>query len=542
MQTLRAGHRTVGLTSALLATLALVAVSSSHAQEPAEAPVLEPAEAPAQETPVSAAAAPKVRSLGGGAWSWFGDPRGVHHVGNHRRTYLGWVDVRGTVKVASFDHGTRLRTTAVMRWRLDDNDHANPSLHVLPGGKLMVFYNKHAGPAMYYRISSRPEDVRAWGPERKIPTNTAGLGKGFSYPNPIRLSSERHPLWLFWRGGNWQPTLSKTRNAGDTWTPPRTLIEEPGHRPYVKYASNGKDTVHFAFTEGNPGSFDTNINYAYYKAGALHRADGTKIKSMADLPLKPEEADPVYDTELKTWVHDIALDKVGRPIIVFTTLPSETEHHYRYARWNGTKWETFPVTAAGGSIGDGSGRDRYYSGGITIDHENPSVVYLSREVKGMFEVETWRTPDGGATWTRRAVTSASSTKNVRPISPRGLRSFDDDMSVVWMRGAYAHYLNYETDITTRLLNGGNIPPIAEATNPTLLTGPDVKPRTMRFGASRSRDPDGTRLAYAWSFGDGARAAGKYRSHTYARSGRYYATLTVTDEDGDKDVFVTEVVV
>ena len=148
MQTPRAQTRTIGLTSALLATLALVAVSSSHAQEPAPAP--------AQEPPVSAAAAPKVRTLGGGAWSWFGDPRGVHHRGNYRRTYLGWVDVRGTVKVASFDHGTRQRVTSVMRWRLDDNDHANPSLHVLPGGKLMVFYNKHAGPAMYYRISSRP--------------------------------------------------------------------------------------------------------------------------------------------------------------------------------------------------------------------------------------------------------------------------------------------------------------------------------------------------------------------------------------------------
>ncbi len=526
VQILRAVHRTVGLTSALLATLALVAVASSYAQAPV----------------APAAVAPKARTLGGGAWSWFGDPRGVHHVGAYRRTYLGWVDGRGTVKVASFDHNTRLRTTAVLRWRLDDNDHANPSLHVLPGGKLMVFYNKHAGPAMYYRISTRPEDVRAWGPEKTIPTNTAGRDKGYSYPNPIQLSGEGNRLWLFWRGGNWQPTFSKTRSAGRTWTPAQTLIDQPGQRPYVKYASNGTDKIHFAFTEGNPGSTDTDINYAYYKAGALHRADGTRIKSMSKLPLTPEEADPVYDTDTKTWVHDIALDPKGRPIIVFTTLPSETDHRYRYARWTGKAWKTYPVTAAGGSIGDGSGRDRYYSGGITIDHENPAVVYLSREVKGMFEVETWRTPDGGRTWTRRAVTSASSTQNVRPISPRGLRSFDDDMSVIWMRGAYSHYLNYETDITTRLLNGGNIPPIAEATNPSLVTGPDAKPRTMRFSASRSRDPDGTKLTYTWDFGDGARANGKYRSHTYARAGRYYAALTVTDEDGDKDVFVTEVTV
>ncbi|CAA9515102.1 MAG: hypothetical protein AVDCRST_MAG17-2231 [uncultured Solirubrobacterales bacterium] len=522
MQTLRARHRTAGITAALLATLALVVVSSSHAQ-----------------APVSPAAAPKVRTLGGGAWSWFGDPRGVHHVGAHRRTYLGWVDVRGTVKVASFDHNTRLRTTAVMRWRLDDNDHANPSLHVLPSGKLMVFYNKHAGPAMYYRISTRREDVRSWGPEKTIPTNTAGLNKGYSYPNPIWLSESKR-LWLFWRGGNWQPTFASTKDAGGSWTQARTLIRQRDQRPYVKYASNGRDKIHFAFTEGNPGSEETNINYAYYKAGALYRADGTRIKGMANLPLSPKEADSVFDTDEKTWVHDIALDRDGRPIIVFTTLPSETEHHYRYARWTGSAWRTYPVTPAGGSIGDGSGRDRYYSGGITLDHENTSVVYLSREVKGVFEVETWRTPDRGRTWQREAVTSGSSTQNVRPISPRGLRSFFDDMSVVWMRGAYSHYLNYQTDITTRLLNGGNIPPIAEASKPAPVTGPGVKPRTMRFSAARSRDPDGTGLAYAWNFGDGTGAPGKYRSHTYARSGRYYATLTVTDEDGGKDVFVTEV--
>ena len=528
MQIAKAVPRTAGLTCALLATLALVVVSSSYAQSPA--------------APTAAAAAPKVRTLGGGAWSWFGDPRGIHHQGNHRRTYLGWVDVRGTVKVASVDHDTGLRVTSVMRWRLDDNDHANPSLHVLPDGRLMVFYNKHAGPAMYYRVSVRPEDVRSWGREKTVPTNTSGREKGYSYANPVRLSREGNRLWLFWRGGNWQPTFARTRDAGRTWTPARTLINQPGQRPYVKFASNGKDAIHFAFTEGNPGSTDTDINYAYYKAGALHRADGTRIKSMADLPLSPQEADHVYDTATKTWIHDIALDSAGRPVIVFTTLPSETEHHYRYARWTGRAWKVYPVTRAGGSIGNGFGKDRYYSGGITLDHENPAAVYLSRKVNGTFEVETWNTLDGGKTWRRKAVTSGSSTKNVRPISPRGLRSFVDDMSVVWIRGSYSHYLNYQTDITTRLLNGGNIPPIAEGTKPAPVTGPGAKPRTLRFSGYRSRDPDGRRLAYAWDFGDGARAPGKYVSHTYVRPGRYFAALTVTDEDGDRDVFVTEVTV
>ena len=491
----------------------------------------------------ASAAPPKIRSLGGGAWSWFGEPRGVHHRGAYDRSYLGWVDRSGNVKVASYDHDTRVRTTAVLKWALDTNDHANPSLHVRPDGRLMVFYNRHDGTQMRYRISSLPEDVRSWTRERTVPTNTQGPdGKsGYAYPNPLRLSAERGRLFLFWRGGNWQPSFSTTVDQGRTWSGARTLIREPDQRPYVKYASNGRDTIHFAFTQGNPGSADTDIHYAKYRGGALYGANGRKIKSLAELPLLPRQADKVSDTELKTWIHDIALDARGRPVVVFTTLPSDDDHRYHYARWTGTRWSQHEITPAGGSFGDPDSetRDRYYSGGITLDHENPGAVYLSREVNGTFEVETWRTADDGKTWSRQAVTSGSGTKNVRPISPRGLQSFNDDMSVVWMRGAYSTYLNYQTDITTRLLNGGNIPPIAEARAAPRSGGAPLK---VNFDGSRSHDPDGSRLSYTWNFGDGTRGRGRSIAHTYQARGRYYATLTVTDAGGNRDVFAQEVTV
>jgi hypothetical protein len=117
-------------------------------------------------SPAAASAAPKVRSLGGGAWCWFADPRGVHHEGTYNRTYVGWLDRQGDVKLASYDHNTRLRTTVVLHWALGVDDHNNPSLHVLPDGRLMVFYSEHNGDAMYYRISTRPEDITSWGRER----------------------------------------------------------------------------------------------------------------------------------------------------------------------------------------------------------------------------------------------------------------------------------------------------------------------------------------------------------------------------------------
>jgi PKD repeat protein len=258
---------------------------------------------------------------------------------------------------------------------------------------------------------------------------------------------------------------------------------------------------------------------------------------MSGLPLMPSEADKVYDTRYRSWIHDIALDPAGRPVIVFAVFASEFDHRYRYARWTGSAWKSYGITSAGGSISDS--REPHYSGGITLDHENPSVVYLSREVDGVHEVETWRTPDGGRSWERSALTSGSGTENVRPISPRGLASFADDMSVVWMRGRYDHYVAYATDITTRLLNGGNLPPLAESS-----TSPRSgrAPLTVSVDGRASRDPDGAIATWRWGFGDGTQGNGARASHTYRAPGRYFVKLTVTDEAGDRDAIVSELVV
>jgi PKD repeat protein len=49
-----------------------------------------------------------------------------------------------------------------------------------------------------------------------------------------------------------------------------------------------------------------------------------------------------------------------------------------------------------------------------------------------------------------------------------------------------------------------------------------------FNASRSSDPQGEALTYAWNFGDGAMGNGVSPSHTYTAAGNYSVSLTVTD--------------
>jgi len=487
--------------------------------------------------PVPALADGARRDLADGAWSWFADPRGVHFHGVHRRTYVGWVSRGGDIEVSSFDHDTGARVTANLHPKLEEDDHANPALWVGPDGRLVVFYARHGGREMYYRVSTDPEDVTSWQSAQVVPTNTSGP-YGYTYPNPIYLPSERK-LYLFWRGGNWNPTYSTLSEGSGTWTPAHNLISVPGQRPYVKYAADGDDTVSFAFTNAHPRASDVNIYFAYARGGEIFKANGKRIGALGT-PISPSQADKVYDTTWNAWIHDLTLDSSGRPVIVFAAFPSPADHRYYYARWTGRKWVRREITRAGGSISL-DGKEAYYSGGITLDHEDPSVVYLSRDISGIHQVETWKTSDGGASWTKTSVTVGDTANNLRPISPRGFLPFSGDFSVVWIRGVYNSYIDYQTSVTTQLATGGNAPPIASM-RAKPASGPAPLPVTL--DGTSTRDPDGTVASYAWDFADGATSTGTAAtaSHTYTEPGRYWPRLTATDDAGRASSYVTEVVV
>ena len=59
-------------------------------------------------------------------------------------------------------------------------------------------------------------------------------------------------------------------------------------------------------------------------------------------------------------------------------------------------------------------------------------------------------------------------------------------------------------------------------------------KIISLDASESYDPDGTIVNYTWDFDDGTTATGITTEHTYHEKGTYTVTLTVTDNDGEKD--------
>jgi BNR repeat-containing family member/PKD domain len=474
-------------------------------------------------------------TLGDGAWSWFADPRAVHDP-QRAMTYVGWVARNGDVKLAAYDHSALVRTTVDLHPGLQVDDHANPAIQLLPDGRIRVFYSAHAGSPLYYRTSVQAGSVTAWDAEQTVPGNTPGT-RGYTYPNPVRLATESR-TYLFWRGGNFNPTFATQEDGSATWSAPRNLIFVAGQRPYVKYDSDGLDTIHIAFTNAHPReSPDVNLYYVAYRAGELRHADGTRAGTPL-APISPSDADLVYDGRENTWVHDVAHGPDGRPVIVFARFPSLDDHRYMYARWTGRAWSAHEIVAAGGSI-SGDGQEHQYSAGITLDHEDPSVVYLSRPVAGTYEIETWRTPDGGATWSHAAVTVGSEAANVRPVSPRGLIPFSSDLALVWMHGVYSSYVDYKTSLRTAPATGGHEPPLADI---ELAPRSGPAPQEVAFDGRASADGDRTIVDWEWDFGDGEHGTGAAVRHIYAAPGRYFPALTVRDDAGARDVAVEEVVV
>lgn len=88
-------------------------------------------------------------------------------------------------------------------------------------------------------------------------------------------------------------------------------------------------------------------------------------------------------------------------------------------------------------------------------------------------------------------------------------------------------LNHISAAATYLSGGGGQPqpPVARL---SLSPGSGTAPLTVTASTSSSTDPQGSALTSTINFGDGASAAGPIASHTYANTGKYTVSATVTD--------------
>lgn len=403
-----------------------------------------------------------------GAWCWFSDPRSVYYEGDHRRTYAGWIDSYGDVHVGYYDHGTKQIHSKVIYDQLAEDDHNTPSILFDEQGHLLVFFNEHSSAhPLYLAKSKNPEDISEWEEIRRLPLNDTtyykDLNNTYTYTNPVRLSDENR-IFIFWRGIDNKPNYSYSDDNGVTWKKGRIFIlperSYSMRRPYVKVYSNGKDKIHFAFTDGHPRKEPQNsIYYMCYHDGAFYHANGEKIKALGDEPVNPREADVVYDATKakdKAWIWDVAEDMNGDPVLAYAKFPDDSDHIYSYAKWDGEEWNNFDLVNSGAwfpKTPEGeTEREPNYSGGMNIDKEDPSVLYLSVNRDSIFEIEKWVTGNNGKKWKVFPVTRGSSKDNVRPFAVRNANE-GQDIQVLWMTNTrYVHYTDYQSAIKMDLLS------------------------------------------------------------------------------------------
>jgi hypothetical protein len=109
---------------------------------------------------------------------------------------------------------------------------------------------------------------------------------------------------------------------------------------------------------------------------------------------------------------------------------------------NGSRWVSHLLTHGGGSVSPSETEYEYeYSGGVALDHQDPSNPYLARQVPGGWQIERWSTHDGGAHWARQPVAAAGETDNVRPVVARGPTT-----ELFWLHGVYNTCTTYRTSV------------------------------------------------------------------------------------------------
>lgn len=425
--------------------------------------------AAAQDLPPNYVAGTLVQLNDNGAWSWFMDERVIVHdgkliVGSVRaigdfpdRANPDW----GNVEIAAYDLATGATGKTVFHQHFEQDDHNGPALMPLADGRLLAVYTKHGVERRIYYRFSEPRNPLAWGPaiEFETPGKDAPnfRGDNTTYSNLFRLPSGR--IWNIFRGFDFDPNYMYSDDDGKTWKYGGRLMKgRDGYSPYLKYAYDGKGTIHFIATEDHPRNFDNSVYHGFIRDGNIHYSDGTlrgKISETTDVAINTWDVTKIFqgDPDNVGWVIDVELDAQNRPYGVFSVqkdgrgLPPRQggfDHRYHFARWDGKAWKVNEIAYAGTRLYP---FEDDYTGLAALDPNNPNVIYISTDADPVtgkpliskadnqrhHEIFRGTTRDGGAKWTWEPITAHSNADNLRPLVPKWK---DPRTALVWMRGKY----------------------------------------------------------------------------------------------------------
>lgn len=403
-----------------------------------------------------------------GGWCWFQDERAL--------TQGDWVvfgsvasgrtdlDRRGDVELTAWNLKSGERRVVELHHQLDGDDHAAPALIVRPDGRLLAMYASHGHDSVVrWRIAESAEDPIRLGPERTLHVEGAQNGVTYSNLHLVRdAGANEARLINVYRGAGWDPGVLTSDDAGETWEVAGKLLQGPG-RPYLKYASDGRGTIHFVATEQHPRDFDNSLYHGILRGSSVLRSDGTVAGALGTAAPGPEDLTRIFQgrPDAVAWPVDMDVFEDGHAVVLFSVQRDRAgrprreggqDHRLHLARWNGERWQHFEIAHAGTRLYAG---EDDYTGLAALDPADPGVVYLSTNADpdsgeplisaadGQRHHELFRgtSEDGGETFQWEALTHDSKSDQLRPIVPRGTPRV-----LLWLRGELRTYTDYDLEV------------------------------------------------------------------------------------------------
>ncbi|HZZ26974.1 MAG TPA: BNR-4 repeat-containing protein [Pirellulales bacterium] len=463
-----------------------------------------------------------------GGWSWFSDPRAI--ITNNQliigsiagangtiNNGNGGTSAAGDVDVTDYNLSTHANTETLLHAAFNQDDHADPAFAVLPDGRILVEYQTHgANNLVQWRVSTTAGEGTMWGSEQTSTVNTTNDGNGNTYGNPFYLSVPNEVV-SFSRAIGYDPNYSTYTSLGNAtptftygghwmyWRNPNNEALTGGNgRPYVKYASNGSNTVWFATTEDSPQNYLNSLYVGYMQFAAngsanIFTSTGAMLGGLstgtapttggANPPSTGNAGDlasgtgksylPTDFTQIAKangvaadgfnlsgtssfgagyvgWASSMQLDSSGNPYLGFVVVRNlngayGNDLEYDFAHLVGGAWQVSRVGYAGLPLYNSQNQ---YAGLLAVDPLNPNKIYFSADVNpttnaallGPDGHQHWQifqgtSSDNGSTWSFSQLTNTSS-DNIRPQLITG----NDQEALIWMQGTYAAYTTFNTSV------------------------------------------------------------------------------------------------
>ncbi|HEY2760614.1 MAG TPA: BNR-4 repeat-containing protein, partial [Pirellulales bacterium] len=374
-----------------------------------------------------------------GGWSWFSDPRATIDNGKLIIGSIAGVagsgSTAGDVDVTTYDFATHTINESLLHTALTQDDHADPAFAALPDGRILVTYQAHGSDNfVHWRIGTSTGATISWAAEQTSTVNTVNDGNGNTYGNPFYLSTPNEVV-NFSRAVGYDPNYSVFSNLGNTtptfaygghwmyWKNPNNQTLTGGNgRPYVKYASNGSDTVWFATTEDSPQNYPNSLYAGYIQfnaagAGSVFTSTGSSlgglstgtaptggsnppaagnsgsILSGSGNSYLPTQFTPIVKANQNFngvnltgkyvgWASSMQLDGSGNPYLGFVVVDNlngayGNDLEYYFAHFNGAAWQVSRVGYAGLPLYNSQNQ---YAGLMAVDPLDPNKIYISADV------------------------------------------------------------------------------------------------------------------------------------------------------------------